>query len=360
MTAPILVCGRRGQVATDLVEAAERPRPARSSRSGGPISTSPIRTSIARALDRVEPTAVINAAAYTAVDRAESEPDAAFALNRDGPARLARACAARRLPLIHLSTDQVFDGRKEGGFGEDDPPNPLCVYGASKLAGERAVAEARRRSPDRARVLGVRAVRRQLRRQGSGLGPGARHPVDRLRPARPADLLAGPRARAARPRRPHDGRRRERPADGGRPRGLLHLAGGSVLTRFEQAELILAGSAARGGPTARVEPVLTADFPVPAARPLNAELDVSRARDRYGIELGRFEADLDATLDRLLGPRAQGSRRPRPHGDRRQGSITLSSPPLAGVAGRHDLAQEFRNVSGPCFRRSIRAARVVP
>jgi dTDP-4-dehydrorhamnose reductase len=98
-----------------------------------------------------------------------------------------------------------------------------------------------------------------------------------------------------------------RPADAERPGGLLHLAGASVLTRFAQAEAILAGSAARNGPTARAEPVRTADFPVPAARPLNAELDVSRARERYGIELGRFANDLDTTLDRLVGPKARSS-----------------------------------------------------
>jgi dTDP-4-dehydrorhamnose reductase len=304
MTAPILVCGRRGQVATDLMEAAGvlgLPVVA----LGRPDLDVTDPDGIARALDRVEPAAVINAAAYTAVDKAESEPDAAFALNRDGPARLARACASRRLPLIHLSTDQVFDGRKEGGFGEDDPPNPLCVYGASKLAGERAVAEADGNhlvvrvswlfgpSGDNfvTKVLGWAQGRDSLsivsdQRGRPTYSPGlSRALLD----------LAGRMTTAG-----VDG-----PAACERPRGLLHLSGGSVLTRFEQAELILAGSAARGGPTARVEPVLTADFPVPAARPLNAELDLSRARDRYGIELGRFETDLDATLDRLLGQRAE-------------------------------------------------------
>jgi dTDP-4-dehydrorhamnose reductase len=312
MTAPILVCGRRGQVAIDLVEAAGAlglPVVA----LGRPDLDITDGDEVARALDRVEPMAVINAAAYTAVDKAESEPDSAFALNRDGPAHLARACAARALPLIHLSTDQVFDGRKEGGFTEDDAPNPLCVYGASKLAGERAVAEAGGGhlvvrvswvfgpSGDNfvAKVLGWTRGRNSLsivsdQRGRPTYSPGlSRALLD----------FAG-RMTASGGERPADA---ACPADAARPRGLLHLAGASVMTRFEQAELILAGSAARGGPTARVEPVLTADFPVPAARPLNAELDLSRARERYGIELGRFETDLDATLDRLLGPpRADG------------------------------------------------------
>lgn len=300
MTAPILVCGRRGQVATDLVEAANVLRLPFVA-LGRPDLDITDPDGIACALDGVEPTAVINAAAYTAVDRAEAEPDAAFALNRDGPAHLARACAARKLPLIHLSTDQVFDGRKEGGFREDDPPNPLCVYGASKLAGERAVAEAQ----DGHLIVRVSWV----------FGPSGDNFVAKvLGWARARDALSIVSDQRGRPtyspslaRALLDLAGRMTAADAEVPRGLLHLAGASVLTRFEQAELILAGSAARGGPTARVEPVRTADFAIPAARPLNAELDVSRARERYGLELGGFETDLDATLDRLLGQKSPGS-----------------------------------------------------
>jgi len=87
------------------------------------------------------PDAVINAAAYTAVDRAESDVEAAFAVNRNGPANLARACRQLDIPLIHISTDYVFDGMKTGSYVESDPVAPLGVYGASKLAGERAVEQ---------------------------------------------------------------------------------------------------------------------------------------------------------------------------------------------------------------------------
>ncbi|MDQ6997741.1 MAG: dTDP-4-dehydrorhamnose reductase [Mariprofundus sp.] len=87
------------------------------------------------------PDVVVNAAAYTAVDRAESDRDAAFAVNRDGPANLAKACERVGIPLIHVSTDYVFDGSKIGSYVEDDPVCPLGVYGASKLAGEQAIQE---------------------------------------------------------------------------------------------------------------------------------------------------------------------------------------------------------------------------
>jgi len=94
---------------------------------------------VARRLEALRPDAVINAAAYTAVDRAEGDRGTAFAVNRDGPAHLARACAGLGIPLVHVSTDYVFDGRKTGAYVEEDRPNPLGVYGASKLAGEEAV-----------------------------------------------------------------------------------------------------------------------------------------------------------------------------------------------------------------------------
>ena len=84
---------------------------------------------------------VINAAAYTAVDKAEQEPALAFAVNRDGPAHLAAACARLKIPLLHISTDYVYDGAKSGPYVENDPTGPLGVYGASKLAGDEAVRQ---------------------------------------------------------------------------------------------------------------------------------------------------------------------------------------------------------------------------
>ena len=98
--------------------------------------------SIDRAMAENAPDLVVNATAYTAVDKAESDRDAAFAVNRDGPARLAALCAARGVPLIHISTDYVFDGTKPAPYAENDPVDPVNVYGASKEAGEAAVRAA--------------------------------------------------------------------------------------------------------------------------------------------------------------------------------------------------------------------------
>jgi len=296
--APILVVGRSGQLATDLVAAGRRAGVAVAA-LGRPELDLADADAVARALDRTRPAAVVNAAAYTAVDRAESEPDLAAAVNRDGPAALAARCARARIPLVHVSTDQVFDGRKAGGYVEADPPNPLCVYGRSKLAGERAVAQMH----DNALIVRVSWV----------FGPSGDNFVtkvlgwartrDRItivcdQRGRPtygpalADALIALAARMV-------------AGGAGRPRGLLHLAGASPMTRDAQARAILAAAARRGARCAEVVPVPTCDFPTAAARPLNAELDPTLAAERHGIRLGPFADDLEATLDRLVGPRAE-------------------------------------------------------
>jgi dTDP-4-dehydrorhamnose reductase len=96
---------------------------------------------VTKVMQELQPQAVINAAAYTAVDKAESESEQAYAVNRDGPANLASACAEHNIPLLHISTDYVFDGNKQGAYTEEDDVQPLGVYGKSKLAGDVAVRE---------------------------------------------------------------------------------------------------------------------------------------------------------------------------------------------------------------------------
>jgi dTDP-4-dehydrorhamnose reductase len=295
MSAPVLVVGRKGQLASDLVAVGERAR-APLVALGRPDLDLLDEISIAAAIERVAPCAVINAAAYTAVDRAEAEPDAAYALNRDGPGRLAEVCARTGIPLVHVSTDQVFDGRKAGGYVEEDEPNPLCLYGWSKLEGERAVA----RAGGDYLVVRVSWV----------FGPSADNFVKKvLAWAGARDTLSIVSDQRGRPTYSPGlaqalialaGRMAARGP--GRPAGLLHVAGATVTTRFEQALQVLEGSRARGGPSAKVLPILTKDFPTPASRPLNAELDVTRAAQLYGVRLRSFADDLAETLDRVIGP----------------------------------------------------------
>lgn len=135
---PILVVGQTGQVARALADATwpENVRPVFMGRPQLDLTSA---TSVRTAFAQHDYAAVINAAAYTHVDQAESEPESAFAVNRDGPLVLARNCAQRKIPLIHISTDYVFDGTKDSPYTEDDPVNPINVYGASKAAGEDAI-----------------------------------------------------------------------------------------------------------------------------------------------------------------------------------------------------------------------------
>src|SRR5262245_6408165 len=138
---PILVAGRSGQLARCLVEAADQ-RGIRMVAIGRPELDVEDPTSVDRIARAVDPSAMVNAAAYTAVDRAESEPERAFAVNRDGAEHVALEAQRRGIPLIHMSTDYVFDGQKSSPYIEEDPVAPLAVYGRSKLEGETVVLKA--------------------------------------------------------------------------------------------------------------------------------------------------------------------------------------------------------------------------
>jgi dTDP-4-dehydrorhamnose reductase len=290
----LLIIGRAGQLAQGLFLAAPDADHAATA-LGRPDFDLTDPAAAGPALARHRPDLVINAAAYTAVDRAESEPAAAFALNRDGPAALAKACAGAGVPLIHVSTDQVFDGQLPRAYREDDAVCPISTYGRSKLEGEDAVLAAL----PQALVVRVSWV----------FGPHGDNFV--------AKVLAWARARSeltivddqrGRPTYAPDlagallvlGRRM---LAGGAdaPQGVLNIAGADVMTRDDQARRVLAASRQRGGPFATVTGVPTSHFPTPARRGLNAELDVGLAATRYGIRLGGFDADLERTLDGLLG-----------------------------------------------------------
>lgn len=230
---------------------------------------------------------VLNAAAYNAVDRAEAEPNATFAVNADAPGIMARACAARGLPLIHLSTDYVFDGAKAGPWTEDDAPAPLNAYGRSKLAGEQAVTA----SGVRALILrtswvfsphGGNFVKTMLR---LGRAQGRLRVVDDQtgNPTAAGDiaeviLLAAPRLLAE-------------------PQlaGLYHFAGAGAVTWRGFAEAILQ----RAGLDTPVEPIATADYPTAARRPANSTLDTRRIEQAFGVRPRPWLAGLDETLARL-------------------------------------------------------------
>lgn len=289
------ITGRAGQLAQALAER-------------GPIASAEIvtlarpsldlldRDSVARAIEAAGCQVIVNAAAYTHVDGAESEPDLAMAINAEGARHVARAANSYGIPVIQISTDYVFDGRGTQPYREDDSPAPLGVYGRSKLAGERAVMEA---SPNHVilrtawfySATGSNFVRLMLQLGETrsaisvvsdqyGSPTYAADLADAIL-AIAAQLVLQPQATAL--------------------RGVFHAAGTDDASRAEWAEAVFAGATKRGRAPVRVDRIATEDYPAAARRPLNSRLDSHKLEAVYGLRLPAWRRSLDMCLDRLLG-----------------------------------------------------------
>jgi dTDP-4-dehydrorhamnose reductase len=237
--------------------------------------------------------ALVNAAAYTAVDRAESEPAPAFAVNRDGPACLARVCRARRVPMIHISTDYVFDGTQPGPYTEEDPVAPLGVYGRSKAEGERAAREGLPehlilRTAWLCGVYGQNFVKTMLRlgRERDTLRVVA---DQRGCPTFAADLAG---AILSIYRRYQVGQ--------GVEWGTYHYCGAGAASWHEFAEAIF-DVARRYEPlkVERVTPIATSEYPTPARRPANSVLDCTKIERRLGIRPRPWREALEEMMGRM-------------------------------------------------------------
>lgn len=257
-----LITGANGQVGRELIARSDPGEAIALDRTGLDIADSAV---VAAVIKRYRPTVVINAAAYTAVDKAESEPQAAYTANRDGPAVLARACATVGIPLLHLSTDYVFDGAQVEPYTEQSPVNPLGVYGHSKWEGERAI---RQHLPQHlilrvSWVFGAHGnnfVRTMLR-----LGR-ERDELRVVADQRGAPTHAGAIAQAllASARR----------LPMGLPWGTYHYTGAPATTWHGFAQTIFEEALALGLLARKpvVHPITTAEYPTPAQRPANSEL----------------------------------------------------------------------------------------
>lgn len=292
----ILVIGRSGQLARSLCE---------NHNAGGTSVAAVGRPEIDllaakdlhRAIDRYAPRLIVNTAAYTAVDRAETEADAAFRLNAEGPEILAKTCADRAIPLIHVSTDYVFDGSKDGAYSEDDPTGPTSVYGASKLEGERRVVTRCQqyiifRTSWLYSPFGGNFVRNMLRLAKDrdaidmvddqfGSPTFAPHLADAIL-AVARDLFSQDRI------------------SGEGPWGIYHAAGQESTTWCRFAREVLAQSAKLGGPTARVNAIATADYPTAAKRPTNSRLDCAKLERIFGLRLPDWRIGVAECVQRLL------------------------------------------------------------
>ena len=290
----IVVTGRSGQIAQSLVER-------------GPGANNEVVTlarpaidlaqpsDLADVLDALRPEAVVNAAAYTAVDLAESEPGLAHQVNAKGAEAVARAAARLRIPVVHLSTDYVFDGALDRPYCEDDEPGPINVYGSSKLRGEKLVAAA---NSDHAilrtswvyspfgknfvrTMLSLAASRREIAVVGDQLGA----------PTSAFDIADGIFSVLR--------NLIERPGDPA-IRGVFHMTGDGETNWAEFAIAIFAASATNNGPFSRVRSIASSDYPSKARRPLNSRLDNSRLAGSHGVRLPPWRTSLPAMIARIL------------------------------------------------------------
>ncbi len=246
---------------------------------------------VRQSVGRVAPDAVVNAAAYTAVDRAESEPEAAFAVNRDGAANLARAADAAGLPIVHVSTDYVFDGTKGAPYRPSDPVAPLGTYGASKAAGEDAV----RAATDRHVILRTAWV--FSRYGGNFVATMLRLAAERDRLAVVADQWGHPTAAADVARACLAAARRA--ADG--LTGTFHIAGAPLATWHDLAsETVRLAHAAGAVAAVPVDPIPTTDYPTPAARPMRVELAMDDSFRALGLAPFDWRSSLAEEIEARL------------------------------------------------------------
>jgi dTDP-4-dehydrorhamnose reductase len=257
---------------------------------------------ISAAIASFQPELVVNAAAYTAVDKAEDDVGQAFLLNRDGAANVAAAAARVRAPLIHISTDYVFDGGKPSPYVETDAPNPIGVYGRSKLAGEAAIAGIGKdyvilRTGWVCSPTGNNFVKTMLRLATQ------RDEIGVVDDQWGAPTFAGDLAKVI----VSIGEALVASSDRSEFVGLYHATGSGETTWYRFARAIMKGSADKGGPSCRIRPITTPEYPTRAKRPANSRLDCSKLGRVFGVSLPAWETSLDICLDQLINASQRGS-----------------------------------------------------
>jgi dTDP-4-dehydrorhamnose reductase len=294
----IAVTGRTGQVVTALVE-----RGALAGHEiialGRPELDLADPASVERAIVASRPDAVVSAAAYTAVDKAESERDLAFAVNGAGAEVVAQSAKALGVPLVHISTDYVFSGALDRPYAESDPTGPTGVYGASKLAGEEAILSTYGDNSAILRVawvyspFGGNFVKTMLRLAGdrdeiSVVADQIGNPTSALDIADGIIKVASNMVADTAPEM----------------RGVFHMTASGEASWADFAQAIFAASAAEGGPSADVKRITTAEYPTPAARPANSRLDCGKIAQAHGVVLSEWHGALQTVVARLLAPAA--------------------------------------------------------
>ncbi len=293
----IAVTGTQGQVVRSLCEQASG-LDIDLVALGRPVLDLAAPHTIAPAIKATVADVLVSAAAYTDVNKAESEPALADRVNGEAPGLLAGCAHTLGMPIIHLSTDYVFDGTKSDPYLETDPINPQSAYGRSKAKGERAVAAGNPRhvilrtcwvfSP-----FGRNFVKTML--ELAGRQPEVKVVSDQVgNPTAAAEIAAAILAVA---RNLMDGERAQH-------YGTFHLASAGAASWAEFATAIFAMAAERGHPLARVVPISTAQYPTPAKRPQNSRLDCSKIATVHGVRIADWRNTLRPCIDRILEPAA--------------------------------------------------------
>jgi dTDP-4-dehydrorhamnose reductase len=289
----ILVTGREGQLARSLAERARTRPELKFVAIGRPIADLVIPGSMAAIIEANRPDVVVNAAAYTAVDQAEDEPELAFRINAEAAGEVAAAARDVGASILQISTDYVFDGSATGAYDEDAAPNPVGVYGRSKLAGEERV-----RAAFPASVIvrtawvyspfGRNFVRTMF--EAAGQHDELRVVADqRGSPTSALDLADGLLAMVDRWR---DG---ERTGQG----ETYHLAGSDEASWDELARAVMEARARLGLRVARVEGIRTEDWPTKAERPRNSVLDSGKFERHFGFTMPDWRASVETVVARL-------------------------------------------------------------
>jgi dTDP-4-dehydrorhamnose reductase len=291
-----VVTGLRGQVVQSLLENASRRSDVEIVPLGRPDLDLTKPETIATTVEAARPDLIVSAAAFTGVDQAEIDRATAFAVNAAGPAELARVAAALQVPIVHLSTDYVFDGSKPSPYVESDPVAPLGVYGRDKLVGERNVAAATENhailrtawvySPFSRNFLRTMLKVAEADEEVQVVDDQIGNPTSAIDIA-DAIIAVGQNLLAS---------------NDAALRGIFHIAGTGAATWADFADEIFKISAANGGPSAKVVRIPTSTYPTPARRPANSQLDCSKLYKRHGIVMPDWRGSTGYVVRRVLQP----------------------------------------------------------
>jgi dTDP-4-dehydrorhamnose reductase len=294
---PLLILGANGQIGSALIQLLGSQGVGITRNEVDCSNMDQFARELSLVLEKYHPSAVINAAAYTQVDRAEQEQSLAFTVNAEAPTKAASMCAALSIPFIHYSTDYVFPGHGNQPWKEEDPTGPLNVYGKSKLEGERGVAAAggqwlifrtswvydhsgKNFLKTILRLAGERETLRIVSNQWGAPSYASHLAQATLQALKSAQRLGGSDAF---------------------PSGIYHLCNQGATSWYGFAEAIVQQARAQLIPlqVKTIEPILTSDYPTPAKRPLNSRLDLSKLKRSFDLTLPPWEVGLKECMKKL-------------------------------------------------------------